>query len=77
MGGIELFVVFTVAALNLTIVAGRIWPDEFVTDAQALEFQFKEGWLVVAFWHQTIGKFTPVVCLDALNDKWKLLDHMP
>lgn len=76
MGGIELLVVFTVTALNLTIVAGCIWPDEFVLDSQALELQFKERRRVVAFWHHTIGKFTTVVRLATLNAKGEFLYHM-
>ena len=75
VGGIELFVIFAVAALDFAIVPGCIWADEFVTDAKTLKFQFKERRLVTSFWKQTVGKFGAVVGLDTFNGKGKSFVH--
>ena len=74
MGGIELFVILAVAALDFSIVPGCIWADGFVTDAKTLKFQFKERRLVTSFWKQTVGKFGAVVGLDTFNGKGKSFD---
>ena len=76
MGGIELFVILAVTALYFAIVPGCIWADEFVTDAQTLKLQLKEGWLVTSFGKKTVGKFGAVVRLDTFNGKGKPFDHM-
>ena len=34
MAGIEAFLILTVAALHLAVVARRVGPDQLVTDAQ-------------------------------------------
>lgn len=61
VGSIEFFMIFTVTAVNLTVVTRRIRPAP-----KALKLQFKASWFVVAFWHQTVGEFSAAVCLDAL-----------
>ena len=67
VGGIELFVILAVAALDFAIVPGCIWADEFVTDAKTLKFRFKERRLVASFWKQAVGKFGAVVGLDTFR----------
>ena len=76
VGGIELFVILAVAALDFAIVPGCIWADEFVTDAKTLKFPFKERRLVASFWKQAVGKFGAVVGLDTFNGKGESFDHV-
>ena len=76
VGSIEFLIILAVAALNFAVVARRIWANKFVPYAKALQFPFKECWLVIAFWKQTIGKFSAIVCLNTFNGKRKFFDHM-
>ena len=64
---IEVFVVFPVAAFDLTVVSGRVWLDELMTNPELTQRSFKESFFVGALGVQTIGKLEAVIGLDALD----------
>ena len=66
MAGIEAFLILTMAALHLAVVARRVGPDQLVTDAQ-LGGSFLEqcGQIALAV-GETVGELEAVVRLDTL-----------
>ena len=67
MAGIEAFLILTMAALHLAVVARRVGPDQLVTDAQ-LGGSFLEqcGQIALAV-GETVGELEAVVRLDTLH----------
>ena len=67
MAGIEAFLILTVAALHLAVVARRVGPDQLVTDAQ-LGGSFLEQCRQIALTvGETVGELEAVVRLDTLH----------
>ncbi len=48
VGGIEFFVVLTMRAFHLAVVARGIGTDQLVTDTKALELKLKQSGFVIA-----------------------------
>ena len=67
MAGIEAFLILAVAALHLAVVARRVGPDQFVTDAQ-LGGSFLEqcGQIALAV-GEAVGELEAVFRLDTLH----------
>ena len=76
MGGIELLVIFTVAALHFAVVARGVGTDELVADAELLQFQLKESRFIGAFRQKAISKLSSVVGLDTFNEIRELFHNM-
>ncbi len=67
MGIIEKSLVFSMTALNFSIVPGRIWADELVSNPQLLSRAFKKGQFIFPAVGKAIGKFKTVIRLNALD----------
>lgn len=76
VGSVEIFIVFTVAALDLAIVSWSIGADELVVDAELGEGVFKEGRFALFTLNKAIGKLRTVVSLNAFNEKREFFDTM-
>ena len=74
MRSIEVFVVFSVAALNLTVVPGRVRFNQFVPDSEFCQRCLKECGLGAVFGIQPVCKLRAVVCLNTLNGIGELLN---
>ena len=66
VGIIEAFLVFPVAAFDLTVVSGSVGTDELVANPQFGSSQFKSGGNVPLTVCETIGKFKAIIGLDTL-----------
>ena len=64
MGGIETFVILPVAAFHFAVMSGRIWTNQLVPDAVALQMCLEERRLVFVGC-KAVGEFCSVVRLDA------------
>ena len=67
MVGIEVFIVFAVAALDLAVVPGGEGLNAFVLNAKSIQRHFKECFLVGALRVEPVGKLGAIVGLDTLN----------
>ena len=67
MTGIEAFLVFSVTAFHLAVVAGRVGADEFVPYAQFRSSGFKESWQIPLAVGKAVGEFKTVVGLYTLD----------
>ena len=67
VAGIEAFLVLTVAALHLAVVARRIRPDELVADTQVGGGGLKQSGEIPLAVGETIGKFKAIIRLDAFH----------
>jgi len=67
VGIVEPFLVFSVAALDLAIVAGRIGANQLVTNAQAGGSSLEEGLAAAILDREAVGELGTVVGLDALD----------
>ena len=76
MAGVELFIVFSVAAFYFPVVPGCVYPDFLVPDTELLQSHFKERWLISFTVSHSIGEFGAVVCLDTFNQIRKIFHHM-
>ena len=66
MGCIEPLIVLPMATLYFPVVPGHVWPDQFVPDAVSFQMHIKKcGPIPVT--GKTVGKFSAVIRLDALN----------
>ncbi len=74
--GIEVFVVFAVTALDLTVMPGSERFNAFVMNTKAIERYFKERFLVGALRVEAVCKLGAIVCLDALNSIRKAFHTM-
>ena len=66
VGGIEAFVVLTVASFHLPIMSGSKRPYDLVPDAVPLQMNLEHRGLIPIS-SKAVGEFRTVVCLDALN----------
>ena len=66
MAGIEAFLILTVAALHLTVVPRCIRTNELVPDAQLSGSFLEHGRQITPTIGETVGKFKPIVGLNAL-----------
>lgn len=71
MRSIKLFVIFTVTALDLAIVAWGIRTDELVANAKLFQLQLKKRGFVGGFRQEAVSKLGAVVCLDTFNEIWE------
>lgn len=76
MGSIKFLVVFSVAALYLAVVPGRIRANQLVADAKASQLPFKQGRLFTSFGQKPAGELSAIVCLYAFNQIGEALDDM-
>ena len=67
VAGIEAFLVLTVAALHLAVVARRIRPDELVADTQLGGGGLKQSREIPLAIGKSVGKFKTVVGLDTFH----------
>ena len=67
VAGIEAFLVLTVAALHLAVVARRIRPDELVADTQLGGGGLKQSREIPLAVGETIGKFKAIIRLDTFH----------
>ena len=64
---VETLLIFTVTALNLSIVAESIGADELVANAQQPSCCLKEGFQVALAAGKAIGEFKTVIGLNTLD----------
>ena len=76
VAGIELLIIFSVAAFYFTIVTGCKGFDFLVPNAEFRKRFLKERQRFVLTVAHFISKFKPIVCLDALNGIGKLFHNM-
>ena len=76
VAGIELLIIFSVAAFYFTIVTGCKGFDFLVPDAEFSQCFLKERQRFVLTVAHFISKFKSIVCLDALNGIGKLFHYM-
>ena len=76
MRSIKLFVIFTVTALHLAIVAWGIRTDELVANAKLFQLQLKKRGFVGGFRQEAVSKLGAVVCLDTFNEIWEFFHDM-
>ena len=67
MAGIEPFLILAVAALDLAVVARRIWTDQLMPDAQLRSRLFKQRRQIALTVGEPIGKLKAVVRLDTFH----------
>lgn len=67
MAGVKAFLVLSVAALHFAVVAGRVWADELVPDAQPYSSGLKEGGKIPLTVGKAVGELKAIVGLDALH----------
>ena len=77
MASVEFLVVFSVAALNFSVMPWRIRFNQFVTNTELHQSVLKERWLRIFCIGKTICKFTTIVCLDTLNGIGEPLHAVP
>ena len=68
---IEVFIVFAVAALDLSVMPGRERFNAFVLNAKLIQRYFKECFLIRALRVEPIGELRAVVCLYTFNCIWE------
>ena len=76
---VETFLVFSMAAFHLSIVAGRIGADELVANSQLSGRCLKEGFQVALATRKAIGEFKTVIGLNTLDSNafaGKMLDDL-
>ena len=71
--GIEIFIVFAMAALDLAVVPGRERFNTLVLYAVLFERDFKESLFVGTLRVEAVGKLRAVVRLDAFDGIWKAI----
>ena len=76
VAGIELLIIFSVAAFYFTIVTGSKGFDFLVPDAEFSQCFLKERQRFVLTVAHFICKFKPIVCLNTLNGIGKLFHYM-
>ena len=74
--GIKLFIIFSVAAFDLSVVPWSKGPDPLVPDTELLQRLLKQGGLWIFCAGHRIGKFRTIVRLDALYGIRKFLYHI-
>ena len=67
VAGIKTFLVFTVAALDLTVVTRGIWANQLMPDAKFGSSPFKQRRQIALAVGKTVGKFKAVVRLDTFH----------
>lgn len=67
MGCIEFLIVLTVATFYLSIMPGRKGADQLMSYPKLFQSQFKERLFFSSIGSKPVGKFAPVVCLNAFN----------
>ena len=77
VGGIEILIIFPVAAFDLAVVPGRIRLDQFVLDAKLLQCFFKESFPVGTLSSETICELRSVVRLNTFNGIREMFHTMP
>ena len=76
MAGVELLVVFSVAAFHFSVVSRRKGFDFLVPNTEFRKRFLKERQRFVPTVAHFISKFKPIVCLDALNGIGKFFHYM-
>lgn len=76
MRSIEFLIVFTVAALDLAVVPGRVRADEFVPDTELGKRFLKECRTVGFGAVEPVGELRTIVSLDTRNGIRELLNNM-
>ena len=66
MRRVKTLMILPVAAFHLLIMPRRKRPDDFVADPVHFQVLLEEGGFF-SVGGKTVGKFCPIVCLDALN----------
>ncbi len=66
MGCVKTFIILSMASLYLPIVTGREGTNDFMPYSMSFQMLLEERWLVPVR-SKTVGKFCPIICLDALN----------
>ena len=67
MAGIEAFLILTVAALHLAVVARRVGPDQLVTDAKLSGGFLEQRGQIALTVGEAVGELEAVVRLDTLH----------
>ncbi len=66
MGCVKTFIILSMASLYLPIVTGRERTNDFMSYSMSFQM-FLEECRLVPVRSKTVGKFCPIICLDALN----------
>lgn len=75
MGGIEPFVILSMAAFHLPVMSGRIGADHFMPYPMFLQAFLKKGWLI-PMRSKTVGELRSIVRLDTFDRTGKYLDKV-
>ena len=67
MTGIEALLILAMAALDLAVVARRIWANQFMPNAQFDSRSLKQRRQITLTAGKPVGKLKTVVCLNTLN----------
>lgn len=70
MGSIKAFIVFSMTSLYLPIMPWCIGTDKFMSYPMLFQTKLEQGRFVL-FRGETVGKLSPVICLDTLNGAGK------
>lgn len=74
---VKVFVVFSMAALNLAVMAGSHNFNQLVTDTKLVQSVFKESFLRGSLRVELVRELCTVVRLNTLDGVWKFLNAMP
>ena len=76
VSGIKIFVIFSVAALDLAVVPRRVWLDQLVTYPTLFEVRLEQcgDWIIALA--ESLREFTAVIRLHTLYLKWEFLNEM-
>lgn len=67
MGVVETLLILAVAAFYLAVMPWRVRSNQFVTNAVACQYSFKQRWDIALAVGEPVSKLKTVVCLNALN----------
>ena len=76
MRSIKFFIVFSVAALDLSIMPGCIWFDQFMLNSQSFQFSFKGSGCIITSGQKAFCEFCAVICLYTLDRIGEPFYHM-
>ena len=74
VGSIEVFIVFSMAPFDLSVMSWRIWPNELVLDSQLLQSCFKQCELVRTLRQEPVCKLRAIIRLDTFDGIGKFLN---
>ena len=76
VSGIKIFVIFSVATLDLAVVPRRVWLDQLVPYPTLFEARLEQcgGWIIALA--ESLREFTAIIRLHTFHLKRKSFKHM-